>query len=302
MSMIRSKEPPLDEVHSSFEILFQLLYYSQVTTSKQAAADAPDCPETSLGRGGVTRNSLTRIILPGILAPFVAWILFIILSSRPVTSPPWPSTKHSMATIPQSIFRSVTGAFIDSPGRDVTAGARILPELTSATTQIQPYRFDQQLLRWTARKPPVIPVPPEAVLTESATCWCFLGPTGHITLELLHPVYVNNITVSHSLTDHRSAPNNLVLWAIVPRANAESLLEVKAMSQLPTSLQKSQTMFPIAIGGFQFDVQKGGQNQTFELDSAFAKASMKVDRVLLQILSNWGASSTCLYGIRIHGS
>jgi hypothetical protein len=304
--MIKSKEPPLDEVRCIFCESYPITTRNKATVGKQVAANAPALRETSLGSGGATMNLFTRTLLQAILAPCVALLLFMLLSSPLLTTPRWPPVKHHMVTSPQSIFRSVTGAFTEPGARDVTAGASVLLDSTSVTTQIQPYRFDQQLFRWTMRKKAVIPVPPEAVLDESAAGWCFPGSTGYIALKLLHPVYVSNVTVSHSLTDPRSAPNNLVIWAIVPRSHAEHLgsmvLETKAASQLPASLQTSQTTFPIAIAIFQFDVQKSVQNQTFEVDSVFTKASVKVDRVLVQILSNWGAGSTCLYGVKIYGS
>jgi SUN domain-containing protein 1/2 len=52
------------------------------------------------------------------------------------------------------------------------------------------------------------------------------------------------------------------------------------------------------LGSFTYNIHGSNHQQTFDLD---AQSSVPVNKVMLRVLSNWGADHTCMYRARLHG-
>jgi SUN domain-containing protein 1/2 len=52
------------------------------------------------------------------------------------------------------------------------------------------------------------------------------------------------------------------------------------------------------LGSFTYNIHGSNHQQTFDLD---AQSSVPVNKVMLRVMSNWGADHTCMYRARLHG-
>ncbi|KZT02918.1 uncharacterized protein LAESUDRAFT_611137, partial [Laetiporus sulphureus 93-53] len=126
-----------------------------------------------------------------------------------------------------------------------------------------------------------IPRPPSVVLGKSlhaGVCWPMNGSTGHLGLRLPSAMHVTHISIDHiplDLTeDIQAAPRDLVLWGL------------------------SEDLVPLA--SISYDIYAPAYRQLFETDVRFQALSF--DMLVLEVLSNWGASEfTCLYSVRLQG-
>ncbi|KAF9060770.1 hypothetical protein BDP27DRAFT_1370267 [Rhodocollybia butyracea] len=73
--------------------------------------------------------------------------------------------------------------------------------------------------------------PPRAVLEEQLSisdCWKFAGPQGHVTIALLNPIYLGNVTIHFpniqetSEETRRQVPKDPVIWALAMTDDVEA--------------------------------------------------------------------------------
>jgi hypothetical protein len=55
------------------------------------------------------------------------------------------------------------------------------------------------------------------------------------------------------------------------------------------------------VGRWQYDIDGKHHIQRFDLDAVVDIHAIRVDKVVVRAISNWGAPHTCLYRVRLHG-
>lgn len=147
------------------------------------------------------------------------------------------------------------------------------------------------------------------------SCWLFPGLYGHLGIRLKERISVNKFTVEHLSRDTLSdfailqAPRKVILWGRVD--GHHNLLKVQQndiVAGSPDSpflrlSQRNRELF-IPLASFEYKLSGGlGSNiQTKDVSKALLSLQMDFEVIVLEILNNWGAVSTCLYRVRVHGN
>ncbi|CAG5163317.1 uncharacterized protein ALTATR162_LOCUS6407 [Alternaria atra] len=193
-----------------------------------------------------------------------------------------------------------------SPG----LGAIVEPDLSSVTFNNKPGRFYEFMRRMalTPRRNP-----PMAALTkweEPGDCWCSAGQSGtstgqaQLTVRLARPVIPKQVTIEHvpiSMMPARNisnAPRDIELWV---QTNAPinpyySHRQVTCRDPPPSSIGGPTWK---CLGSFKYNIHASNHLQTFDLAG---EPSEPIWRTMVRVTSNWGASHTCLYQVRLHGT
>lgn len=209
-----------------------------------------------------------------------------------------------------------------------SAGARVIPSLTSPTFEIRPSSLRGLLTGngYAVGRPPVTALHYEL---HSGHCWPFAGSEGQLGVALAAPAYITDISIDHVAKeiafDLRSAPREMELWGLVEgRDNIAKVKKWKAekvktreerrreaevrgetVSTLeeedyPRTLPKSPQY--IRIASFKYDVHAPNNVQTFPVFEEVRDLGIDFGIAVLRIKSNWGrAELTCLYRLRVHG-
>uniref|UniRef100_A0A0K0EJ82 SUN domain-containing protein n=1 Tax=Strongyloides stercoralis TaxID=6248 RepID=A0A0K0EJ82_STRER len=113
--------------------------------------------------------------------------------------------------------------------------------------------------------------------------WCFEGDTGYIVIGLSYEIYITSVTYEHihlensPSGDLSSAPKDLEIFG----TDESSYLCHNGTS----------------IGNFTYKISEPSV-QTFKI---VEKSEKRYPMVKVRVKSNYGASYTCLYRIRVHG-
>ncbi|KAL1949308.1 hypothetical protein VTO73DRAFT_8189 [Trametes versicolor] len=211
-----------------------------------------------------------------------------------------------------------------------SAGAHIIPSLTSDTAEVRPQgvlsTFTGLLTGgsgFAIGRPPVTALHHEI---HTGHCWPFPGSQGQLGVALAAPVYITDVTIDHVAkevaTDMRSAPRQMELWGLVEgqdnvgkyrewkasraaaREEAESRGEPIPANLIddivyPRSLPKSPEY--VRIANFTYDIHSPDYVQTFPAREDIRELGIDFGVVALLVKSNWGKEFTCLYRMRIHG-
>ncbi|KAH7903957.1 hypothetical protein BJ138DRAFT_1107231 [Hygrophoropsis aurantiaca] len=192
------------------------------------------------------------------------------------------------------------------------AGGEIIPELTA------PRLIDQE--PWTAsivssRKPKVVRNGPEVVLDEdlhTGSCWRFGANSGQVGISLSERISITHVTIDHIAKELTStielAPRTIILWGVVDGGTLLTEVALKSATGKAAELLAS-TKGPAISTGFQFaplawityDIHTNSHVQTFQVFDYITSSNMTFSMVVVEIVDNWGAPSTCLYRVRVHG-
>jgi hypothetical protein len=204
----------------------------------------------------------------------------------------------------------------------LTAGARIVPRLTSDTFT-PGLGADAGRIRRVAWwllsyiKPPVAKPASTALLPwrQPGDCWPMAGRSGRITVHLAKAIIPEAITLEHVdrriALDATSSPKLLVVYAVaydVPASVRRQAMEKAATTTTDgQSPKKSEWLWDDKQGVWtkpliRFNYQLNGlAAQTFPL-SADVVGTFPVRLIQLRILDNYGQTDfTCLYRFRVHG-
>ena len=111
------------------------------------------------------------------------------------------------------------------------------------------------------------------------SCWAFGGSYGHAAIDLAGDILVNSFTLYYpGLVKSDSAPREFKVWATdwpETRLLANGLFEVDRVSQ---------------------------KRQLWQEFSCTEHCGTPVRSVLLEVLSNHGAETTCVYQFQVHGT
>jgi hypothetical protein len=200
------------------------------------------------------------------------------------------------------------------------AGARIIDYLTSST--YQPKR-GSHFWEWinghdghsAETKPPTVVLENDIRI---GNCWSFAGPVGNIGISLDKRILITNITIDYvdplvSPSNLHQAPKSAVMWGLLdnglslPDAMSKALKEsdqtlctAKCFSH---STHASSTQFRMfyPLANFTYDINTGNVHQSFPIHDAVHDSGVDFQVVVIQITDNWGADTTCLYHVGIHG-
>lgn len=215
-----------------------------------------------------------------------------------------------------------------------SAGAQLVPSLTSETYEIRPSGFRSQLVGlltggsgYAIGRPPVTALHHE---NHVGQCWPFAGPQGQLAVKLAHPAYISDVTIDHVAkevaTDLRSAPRQMELWGFIEgkdnaakirewreRRHAERVeaaaaaalegreyVDVDPEPVYPRTLPKSPEY--VRIANFTYNIHSPEHIQTFPVREDMRAMGVDFGVVVLLVRNNWGMDEyTCLYRLRVHG-
>lgn len=163
-------------------------------------------------------------------------------------------------------------------------------------------------------------------LLINGDCWQFDGHTGQVAIQFPHPVNITGMTVHYVHprilvpTARKQAPRLLILWALLEGRNntdsqintssrilqtsdvqsehprtAISFLNPAGLQSLPDTMSDSDIFLPIITAEYLLN-----DLRPVQMFPRTLPGDTLVQTVVIEVLSNWGADSTCLYHIGIH--
>lgn len=183
-------------------------------------------------------------------------------------------------------------------------GATIIPELTFPTQQ----------------HPNTGPLP-NAILEAIpliGECWLFSGSRGHVAIQLSEPVDITSMSVNYVpfrqlLPQQRlRAPRSLILWGLIQgdllvhfnasssHRTPESFLLGKS-ARVPKHIDTRGYFIPLLWA--EYDINHSDARQVFPIINIQSERAPLTPWtiVIIEVGSNWGADSTCLHHMGIHG-
>ncbi|KAF8969050.1 hypothetical protein BDZ97DRAFT_1915734 [Flammula alnicola] len=210
--------------------------------------------------------------------------------------------------------------------RDFALGARHLPELTTACPSSLSAR-QQYFIRLASRLSSfnlesLIGKVPSMALTDKVGenfCWEFPGSYGHLGIVLKERISVHQVSIDHlprelgSDTGIRQAPRKVILWGKVQGEHNVALAQLYRQrlgsyrtGHIPLKPRGLQGGSDLYVPLVEFEYKLGGSSkphiQTSSVPPYLRTLNMDFEIVVLEILSNYGAPSTCLHRVRVHGS
>ncbi|KAH7884363.1 hypothetical protein F5I97DRAFT_1443824 [Phlebopus sp. FC_14] len=214
-----------------------------------------------------------------------------------------------------------------------SAGARVIPHLTSYTLEMRPTTIRGQVVGWMTGHGREMGRSPITALHQdihSGLCWPMAGDFGQLGVALASPAYVSEITVDHIAKevafDLRTAPRDMEVWGLVEgKENLDKVIAFRAEraaqqaearrlaeeSGSPVSEEPDEDAYPptlpknepfVRIASFTYDVDAPSNIQTFPVRPEIKELGVDFGVVALVIKNNWGKKDyTCLYRFRVHG-
>ncbi|KAI0054673.1 hypothetical protein BV25DRAFT_1762843, partial [Artomyces pyxidatus] len=152
---------------------------------------------------------------------------------------------------------------------------------------------------------------PAVVLQDSAdddVCWSFSGSFGSFGFTLSTPIIPTEVVlqtqVHVSSSSKLQAPRTVVVWGLLDgieniiklqRFTSELMLVKARVPSFP--IQGRGTFIPLA----HFEFHSDTPSQTFPVFEEVIHWGLDWGVIVFDIRSNWGASSTSLCQVRVHG-
>ncbi|TFK89648.1 hypothetical protein K466DRAFT_486353 [Polyporus arcularius HHB13444] len=207
------------------------------------------------------------------------------------------------------VDRALSRAMRDPVGRRDFAlladGARVVRALTGAVSAGRFYEAQTHSVP-----------PPNVTLVDDlhvGNCWSMAAPTGQLGIRLSERIYPTHVTVDHIpveiAADIGRAPRMMVLWGAIDgsvniarlgnftQTHNDAITRTHGRSRPHETA--GCTFIPIA--SFEYDVRSHSHIQTFPVLSHVVDLEMYFGVVVLEVVSNWGSETTCLYRARVHG-
>ncbi|KAJ3901520.1 hypothetical protein F5879DRAFT_807146 [Lentinula edodes] len=210
-------------------------------------------------------------------------------------------------------FKSLPGSPLLVDFGLADSGAKVLPALTSATEELGSLSYMAGLLSVLRGydKTQMHINPPHVVLEQQlsvSNCWKFSGSQGHIAVALSDTILWTDFTIHFpdplEITERlEQAPKVFVMRALIELKNIvvqdRNLLTdwekfVTILPLLDLSTFNSSVVF-VEVARVLYDPLDGGH----QLFSTYQSVQTSV--ILVEVLDNWGAPSTCLHRLSFHG-
>ncbi|KAK2460315.1 hypothetical protein APHAL10511_007704 [Amanita phalloides] len=196
-----------------------------------------------------------------------------------------------------------------------SAGARVIPSLTSPTLELRPPTLSTRLVAYFTSHGYALGRPPVTALhheVHNGFCWPFSGSEGQLAVALAAPVKVESVSVDHVpkevAFDIGSAPRDMEVWGLVE--GKENVRRVKEWrdarsasdsDSYPPTLPRQPEYLRLA--NFTYDVDGASHIQNFPVEDDIKQMGLDFGVVVLMVKSNWGRNDlTCLYRFRVHGT
>ncbi|KAF9490835.1 hypothetical protein BDN71DRAFT_1510923 [Pleurotus eryngii] len=124
-------------------------------------------------------------------------------------------------------------------------------------------------------------------------CWPFWGSSGHVAIFLSQRVEVKRMRISHVQDDSslsealRQAPRDIALWGLRTDLN---LTTFRPATDFTTAAGATDVPLFELLGRYTFNAKSF--DQWFEVENP---NTVGYSTVLVEILTNWGGGSTCVY-------
>jgi hypothetical protein len=210
--------------------------------------------------------------------------------------------------------------------RDLALGARYLPELTTLTPvalsnrQLSALRLASRFSGFDLESR--IGRLPSMALTDKIGedyCWNFPGSSGHLGIALKERISVHQASIDHiprelaSDVGIQQAPRKVILWGKVDGEHNEAMAQMyrqhlqfqnpDPVPLRPKGLRDTKNSYvPLVYMEYKLVGSSHSHIQTGSVSHYLKSLGMDFDVVILEVLSNWGAPSTCLHRVRVHGS
>jgi hypothetical protein len=150
---------------------------------------------------------------------------------------------------------------------------------------------------------------PALVLNEKlgvGDCWEFSGSRGHLGLSLSQNTTVSAFSLDYPHPDSAlatsigKAPRTVVFWALFPSATpskdpSRPISHFLHATSLPPNTHMTDRFFALYNGTFNPTLLP--TRQYFPLTPPIG---VMAQIIVVEVLSNWGSSSTCVYYVGIH--
>ncbi|KAF8058573.1 hypothetical protein FPV67DRAFT_1428038, partial [Lyophyllum atratum] len=199
-----------------------------------------------------------------------------------------------------------------------SSGARIVRELTSPTLGLSPLNVHIQ--------------PPTVILQDNSSvgaCWEFSGSHGYFGVLLPQPIRVSEITMYYppaevlSPDSFKQAPRDVVVFGLISVDTWTELLQngsephlsppvppqrfsvdIENFSQagssaIPKPSLGSSVLLPLTKFIFANPATPHPVEQIFPLCDQ--SRNLSLETMVIEVMSNWGAGTTCVYKMGIHG-
>ncbi|KAI0712374.1 hypothetical protein C8Q76DRAFT_571591, partial [Earliella scabrosa] len=155
---------------------------------------------------------------------------------------------------------------------------------------------------------------PETVLSDDVRvsgCWRVPGSGGQIGVVLSELIYPTHVTIDHIplplASDTDDAPREMILWGVIDGAASKdryaqlhgAVLGAAGVDHQGPHINAGFTFIPIST--FEYDRHGKSHVQTFSVHPLVVTSRIDFGLVVLDIVSNWGSNTTCLYRLRVHG-
>ncbi|TFK47684.1 hypothetical protein OE88DRAFT_1665240 [Heliocybe sulcata] len=212
-----------------------------------------------------------------------------------------------------------------------SAGASVIPSLTSDTYELKPHTRLGKVAGWVTGRGYAMGPPPVTALhheLHAGRCWPFAGSQGQLGVMLAYPVYISDVTIDHVAKevafDMASAPRNMELWGLIDgmdnvrrirewqaeKARRSEMARLEAEAHDVALPEDDEPAYPpglerdrfIRIANFTYDIDAANNIQTFPVSQEIRDLGVDFGVVVLTIKDNWGMDDyTCLYRLRVHG-
>ncbi|KAK6903002.1 hypothetical protein I203_108263 [Kwoniella mangroviensis CBS 8507] len=182
-----------------------------------------------------------------------------------------------------------------------TAGARVIPQLTSDTLILSSAsRFGKFVLgsKDVQGRPPATALHPD---TSVGSCWPFKGPQGSLGVMLTRRIKVTDITLEHAprelALDMTTAPKIVIVMGVVDNEDDKRKLQ-------EWWSEKNESESPpdhLPLTTIQYDINSISNIQTFPISDEIQSLGIKIGIVIFKVEDNHGGDLTCLYRVRVHG-
>ncbi|CDO75080.1 hypothetical protein BN946_scf185010.g5 [Trametes cinnabarina] len=139
------------------------------------------------------------------------------------------------------------------------------------------------------------------------SCWSVADAHAQLAVVIPQLFYPTHVTIDHvpleTTVDIGQAPRHLRLWGLLEDpVNRDVYYGI-------VSTEGARSAPPISAGhqyallaDFEYNIHAQFHIQTFPIDPRIIQSHIYFGLVVLEIVDNWGSTSTCLYRVRLHGS
>ncbi|KAH9847483.1 SUN domain-containing protein, partial [Lenzites betulinus] len=145
---------------------------------------------------------------------------------------------------------------------------------------------------------------------HAGQCWNIGALPAQLGIRLPRRLQLTHVSVEHLPAeisiDIDQAPKNLEVWGVVEGVRNKEIFTSLLASGYPGDDGRAP---PIAkdflwarLASVMYDIHGDNPVQTFPVSQVYTDSTLTFGVIAVVLLDNWGANSTCLYRVRVHGT